>query len=228
MKSNWRAAIISMAVVLVLVGAAGWYLAIVRASALETARNTLRADDARAASLGQDRDALQQQVTGLKAQLSTAQESVGQAQAALAAAKSAAEDTATLKTQLAEANARAAAAATQLQTLQQQTTRKAAKAPPRGGAPMFDLPASASVHDYLVVSQQAIEAGNLAKARAALGRAEVRSLNAAQLGNPPTEEERERSHRIQRSIDMLNAGKRASASHVIETLLAGTDQAPTQ
>lgn len=227
MKSNWRAAIISLAVLLVLVGAAGWYLAVVRASELAAARNIRQADDMRMASLGNDKDALQQKVDGLQAQLATARQSADQAQAALAIARSNAEDAAALHTQLADANARAAAATTQLQALRQkQPTRESMKAPQsHAAAPMFDLPASAGAHAYLAAAQQAMEAGNLAKARAALGRAEVRSLNAAQLGRPPTAEERERSRKIQNAIDLLDAGRKASAREVIKTLLAGMDQA---
>lgn len=230
MKSNWRAAIISLAVVLVLVGAAGWYLAIVRAAELKVAGNTLQADDARAASLDHDKDALQQTVSGLQAQLATAQESVRQTQAALATAKAGADDATALKTQLADANARAAAADAHLHALEQKQVRQASdKGPrPRGAASSLNLPVSASAHAYLVAAKQAIGSGNLAQARAALGRAEVRSLNAAQLNNPPTAGARERSHQIQQAIDLLDAGKKASASRLIDTLLADPDQAPPQ
>lgn len=228
MKSNWRAAIIALVVVLVLVGGAGWYLAIMRASELAVARNTLQTDDASVASIGHDKEALQQTVNNLQAQLATAQRSADQAQAALATAKGEAEDEATLRTQLADANARAAATAAQLQALKhKQATKTSTKEIPSRVAPVtFDLPRSASTHQYLVAAKQAIGSGNLAKARAALGRAEVRSLNTAQLNGPPSSEQQERSHTIQQAIDMLDAGKKASALDTITTLLAESAQPP--
>lgn len=229
MKSNWRAAVVILTVLLVLVGGAGWYLAIVRGSELRAVRDTLQADDSRTAALGHDKDALKQQVSGLQVQLATARQSADQAQAALAAAKGSADDMATLRTQLAAANTRADVANTRLRTLQQ--------APPKPGlvrtphtlaaAPTFDLPASANAHAYLAAARQAIAAGNMTRARAALGRAEVRSLNAAQLGDPPTAEQRARSHQIQHAIDMLDAGRTSSVRHLIDMLLIGPDQAPT-
>ncbi|NPD69816.1 hypothetical protein HN018_23950 (plasmid) [Lichenicola cladoniae] len=228
MKSNWRAAVIILTVLIMLVGAAGWYLAIVRASELATARDTLQADEARTAALGHDKDILQQQVNGLQAQVATARQSAGQAQAALATAKGSVDDMATLRTLLAAANTRADAADTQLRALRQVPPKpeqgKAANT--LAATPTFDLPAAASAHAYLTAARQAIAAGNTTRARAALGRAEVRSLNAGQLGDPPTAKERARSHQIQNAIDMLDAGRTSSARRLIETLLDEPSQAP--
>lgn len=228
MRDTARQALVVITVLLALAALVGWWFAIARAGQLETARSSLDAAQGRAQGLQQQTTSLQQQLTTAEAARDSAKREASEAQRALDEARRSNTGSAELEKRLAAANARADAAETSLKQAREESRAKSesphadARRSPSDDLPLPGLPSGSSPRDYLVAAQQAIKSGRVDLARAALGRAEVRTLNAAHSGAPPTPEEHRRIAAIDHAIALLKRNERSAALKAVDGILSGT------
>lgn len=92
------------------------------------------------------------------------------------------------------------------------------------GLPNSGLPAGATARDYLVAAHQALRAGEVGRAQAALERAETRLLNRNSLAVASTGEARRNGIlQIDEALDQLTGDDIAGALDRVERLLTRTD-----